>query len=248
VLTERFKLPKRIVMTCWLSTADAVRLVLNARDVYINFFYSEETDLASNILEKLEDSRIMAWYACLQDVLPVLTGLNVLFQSTLPLPHLLYSQISQAKAKLINMVGEGGTRTELISIQEVNVNTSFGAYANKFIHDYSGQVEIRSMGNRLYPYDALQLKKTWHKLFKHCLVQIDARFPTENMECFELIQVLDPMIVHGPMLTRRAQIKSVDLAVAVDMLAYMFEVPLYLSLPIGSLQDIINSFTAFRAS
>jgi hypothetical protein len=68
------------------------------------------------------------------------------------------------------------------------------------------------------------------------------------MECFELMQVLDPMIVHGPMLTRRAQINSVDLAVAVDKLSYMFEVPLHLSLAIGSLQDIKNSFTAFRAS
>ncbi len=48
--------------------------------VYINFFYTEETDLASNTLEKLEDSRIMAWYACLQDVLPVLTG----FECTIP--------------------------------------------------------------------------------------------------------------------------------------------------------------------
>ena len=116
--------------------------------------------MASNLLEKLEDSRIMAWYACLQDVLPVLTGLNVLFQSTLPLPHLLYSQITQAKAKLINMVGEGGTRTELIYIDEVDVNTTFGAYANKFINDYSGVAEIRSMGNRLDPDDVLQLKKS----------------------------------------------------------------------------------------
>jgi hypothetical protein len=248
VLIERFKLPKRIVMTRWLSTADAVRVVLNARDVYINFFYGEENDLASNLLEKLEDSRIMAWYACLQDVLPVLTGLNVLFQSTLPLPHLLYSQITQAKAKLINMVGEGGTRTELIYIDEVDVNTTFGAYANKFINDYSGVAEIRGMGNRLDPDDVRQLKKSWHELFKHCLVQIDARFPPENMECFELMQVLDPMIVHGPMLTRRAQIKNVDLAVAVDTLVHMFEVPLHLSSPIGSLQDIKNSFTAFRAS
>ena len=104
------------------------------------------------------------------------------------------------------------------------------------------------MGNRLYPDDVLQLKKSWHELFKHCLVQIDARFPPENMECFELMQVLDPMSVHGPMLTRRAQIKNVDLAVAVDTLVHMFEVPLHLSLPIGSLQDIKNSFTAFRAS
>ena len=41
----------------------------------------------------------MAWYACLQDVLPVLTSLNVLFQSTLPLPHILYVQISQTKCQ-----------------------------------------------------------------------------------------------------------------------------------------------------
>jgi hypothetical protein len=82
--------------------------------------------------------RDLGWYACLQDVLPVLTGLNVLFPSTLPLPLSIYLQISQAKTKLINMVGEGGTRTELISIDEINVNTTFGAYANKFIHDYSG--------------------------------------------------------------------------------------------------------------
>ena len=85
-------------------------------------------------------------------------------------------------------------------------------------------------------------------MFEHCLVQIDARFPLESMECFELMQVLDPMIVHGPMLTRRTQINSVDLAMAVDKLAYMFEAHLHLSLVIGSLQDIKNAFTAFRVS
>ncbi len=59
------------------------------------------------------------------------------------------------------MVGEWGTRTELITIiDEVDVNTTFGAYANKFIHDYSGCVEIRSMGNRLCADDILQLKKS----------------------------------------------------------------------------------------
>jgi hypothetical protein len=31
VLLERLKLPRRILMTRWLSTADAVRVVLNAR-------------------------------------------------------------------------------------------------------------------------------------------------------------------------------------------------------------------------
>ena len=103
-------------MTRWLSTTDAVMVVLNARDVYINFFYSEENDKASALLDLLENSVVMAWYACLQDVLPVLTGLNVLFQSTLPLPHILYAQISQAKAKLTHMVGEGGTSNALIPL------------------------------------------------------------------------------------------------------------------------------------
>jgi hypothetical protein len=42
--------------------------------------------------------------------------LNVLFQSTLPLPHILYAQISQAKAKLMHMVGEEGTRNALIPL------------------------------------------------------------------------------------------------------------------------------------
>ena len=36
----------------------------------------------------------MAWFACLQDVLPVLTGMNVLFQSKLPMPHLLHGRLS----------------------------------------------------------------------------------------------------------------------------------------------------------
>ncbi len=106
VLEERHKLPRRIVLTRWLSCAEAVRVVLNSRRVYINFFSNENNDLADNILEQLEDSAVIAWYACLQDVIPILTRMNILFQSSLPLPHLLlvYSRICSAKATLINMV------------------------------------------------------------------------------------------------------------------------------------------------
>ena len=91
----------------------------------------------------------MAWYTCLQDVLPVLTNLNIFFQSTLPLPHILYTKISGAKSILMNMVGAGGTRSELISLDAVDINTTYGTYANKFIKDQSGQVEIRGFGRRL---------------------------------------------------------------------------------------------------
>ena len=56
------------------------------------------------------------------------------------------------------------------------------------------------------------------------------------------------MIVHGPVLNRRNQIDGVDLALVVADLAYIFEIPLLMSSCIGTLEDIKNSFTAFRAS
>ena len=157
-----------------------------------------------------------------------------------------YTKISGVKATLMNMVGTGGTRSELISLDAVDINTTYGAYANKFIKDHSGQGEYRGFGRRLDMREVVQLKKSWHKLYAHCLTQIDVRFPTENMECFKLMQVLDPSVVHGP--TRRHQIGSIDLAVAVANLAFMFEVPLHSSTAIDSIEDIKNSFTAFRAS
>jgi hypothetical protein len=76
------------------------------------------------------------------------------------------------------MVGEGGTRNALTSIplHAVDVNTKFGVYANKFIHDYSGVVEIRGKGSsRLYADDILKLKKSWHKLFAHTLFDPNRR-------------------------------------------------------------------------
>jgi hypothetical protein len=98
--------------------------------VYINFFINETNDNASDILELLEDSGILAWYACMHDVLPVLTRMNILFRSSLPLPHLLFEKISSAKTTLISMVGTGGARTNLISLESVDVKltlASFGA-------------------------------------------------------------------------------------------------------------------------
>jgi hypothetical protein len=57
------------------------------------FFSNETTNNASDILKLLEDSYILAWYACMHDVLPVLTRMNIRFQSTLPLPHLLFPKL-----------------------------------------------------------------------------------------------------------------------------------------------------------
>ncbi len=72
-------------------------------------------------------------YYCLLDVLPVLTDTNVLFQSSLPLPHLLYPRISAAKNTLINMVGQGGVRTELMLVTLIDKDTEFGTFVNKYM-------------------------------------------------------------------------------------------------------------------
>ena len=167
--------------------------------------------------------RLIGWHNCLQDVLPVLTGMNVLFQSSLPLPHLLYSKITAAKATLMNMVGTGATRTALINIDEINVNTSFGAFANKFIRENREGSLLRNHGSSLRDDDVMQLKRGWHKFYAHCLREIDARFPPENMLMFRLMQVLDPSTVHGP--TRRNLIGGADLSEAVLELLLLFELP-----------------------
>ncbi len=57
ILEERHKLPRRIVLTRWLSCAGAVRVILNCRDVYTNFFSNETTTGADDILELLEDAQ-----------------------------------------------------------------------------------------------------------------------------------------------------------------------------------------------
>ena len=245
LLEERHKLPRKIILTRWLSCAEAVRVILQSRDVYTVFFNNETTDKAQEILDLLEDSSVMAWYACMQDVLPVLTGLNILFQSSLPQPHLLYSKIQTAKATLINMVGRGEVRTNMIPLASITINTSFGAFTNKFIRDHSGEAPITGTGTRLHPEHVLQLKRSFYKLYAHCLKQIDSRFPPENMECFKQMQVIDPSVVHGPL--RRHQVGTDDLAVIVGKLLHTFEVPLHVS-GFSSKEEINNCFTIFRAS
>jgi hypothetical protein len=72
------------------------------------------------------------------------------------------------------MVGTGATRRELIPLASVDKNTSFGAFANKFMRDIRGDVAIT--GTRLVDQEVLELKQGWHKLYSHCLEQIDGSF------------------------------------------------------------------------
>jgi hypothetical protein len=181
----------------------------------------------------------------MQDVLPLLTGLNVLFQASKPLPHLLFTKITAAKAALINMVGTGPMRTDIIPIASVGFDTSFGAFTNKFVRDHSGDAAITGTGGRLTRSEVIELKKELYTLHVHCLEQIDARFPTDNMQCFKLMQVLDPTVVHGPL--QRNQIGNDDLTIVVANLIKMFEIPLYAS-GCTTPEAVKNSFILFRAS
>ena len=141
------------------------------------------------------------------------------------------------------MVGTGPGRTALIPLNSVTVNTSFGAYANKFLLDIRDGGAIH--GTRLHEREILELKKSWHKLYAHFLQQIDARFPPENMQYFKQMQVLDPSVVHGPL--RRQLIGTDDISIVAGKLLHVFEVPLHGS-GLASPEDIKNSFTLYRMS
>jgi hypothetical protein len=119
------------------------------------------------------------------------------------------------------------TSQRLIPITSVDIDTSLGAFANKFIRDHSGDAAITGKGGRLTRGEVLQLKKQFHTLYDLCLQQIDVRFPPDNMHCFKLMQVLDPTVVHVPL--RRNKIGEDDLTLVVANLVRIFEVPLYAS-------------------
>jgi hypothetical protein len=238
VLEERTKLPRRIVLTRWLSSAEAVKVVLSCRDAYTVFFAHEETEDGRDIYDILDNNNVIAWYACLQDVLPVLTCMNILFQSSLPLPHLLYPRIVEAKATLINMVGRGRAGTSLLPVEDVTYSTPFGAFANNFILGNS-QGRCKGHGRSLTQAQVKELKVEWHKLFAHCIKQLDTRFPPASMLMFKHVQIIDP--------SKLQWIGEIGQDESVSHLLHMFELPLHV---IGkyTAEEIKNSFTAYRST
>ena len=136
-------------------------------------------------------------------------------------------------------------RLEKVEPANFDVNTSFGAYANKYLLDNRDGNAMH--GTWLIPREILHLKKSWHKLFAHCVQQIDARFPPANMKYFKLMEVLDPNVVHGPHLRRQLVGTPDDISVVVRKLVHLFEVPLHGS-GLDSPENIKNSFTVFKVS
>jgi hypothetical protein len=64
VLEELHKLPKKIIMTRWLSCAEAVKVVLNSRNVYYNYFVNENRGQLGHSLVRLFTGRFTGpyWY------------------------------------------------------------------------------------------------------------------------------------------------------------------------------------------
>ena len=250
-LREKHKLPRHIILTRWLSCENAVHVVVVCRDTYVVYFANESeqpgaTPKCQAILEGLEDNSTIAWFYCLKDVLPILTRMNCLFQSSLPLPHLLYEQVETAKQTYINMVGRGQHRKSLMPIEELTWETPFGAFANKFLAENTCG-RVKSHGLSLTASEVLGLKRKWHKLIAHCIKQIDVRFPPSNMFLFCLLQVVDPSIFFGP--ASRAILGKKTPEDCVKELLHIFELPLCAGLfKKFDREEILNSFLIFQGS
>ena len=250
-LQERHKLPRHIILTRWLSCESAVHVVINCRDAHVVYFANETQEQGAStksklILEQLEDNCTIAWLYCLKDVLPVLTIMNCLFQSSLPLPHLLYDKVKSAKQTYINMVGRRERRDSLMPLDEVSWETPFGAFANHFLSENTNG-RCKTHGLSLTQFQVLELKRGWHGLIRHCIEQLDVRFPPSNMALFELLQVADPALIFGP--APRRTIGEKTLEETAKELMHIFELPLRAGLfKKYGVEEIINSFLAFEAS
>ena len=247
-LVERHRLPPRIVLTRWLCCREANHVLIVGRDSYCSYF-AEEAERIRNIQEAkapqisswLQDNALLAWAYFLEDVIPILTNMNVLFQSSLPLPHLLFDRVESAKRALRLMCGQTPIE-EPMGPNDVRFDTLFGAFAEDFIYRNS-RGRVASHGTPLEPSDILALKKKW----AHCLWfmhdALGERFPNESMEVYELLKVVDPGISHSTL--RHAEVASVLKVEAVKKLLHIFELPLHGILDPAS---VLNSFANFLSS
>ena len=70
----------------------------------------------------------------LASIIPMLTRMNVLFQATLPLPHLLYEKVQGAKDEIKFMFGQE-PRDGILSTADLDADTRFGPATESFLMD-----------------------------------------------------------------------------------------------------------------
>ncbi len=114
--------------------------MITGREAYVNYFRGESQPVANDpnhikpkrILSTLNDNALFAWFYLLEDTLPILNRMNVLFQATLPLPHLLFERVETAKDEMRFMVGQE-PRDDLFSESLVSADTPFGPALESFL-------------------------------------------------------------------------------------------------------------------
>lgn len=247
-LMEKHRLPLRIVLTRWLCCREANHVLIVGRDSYCIYFAEEAKRMdgipeakAPRISDWLQDNNKIAWAYFLEDVIPILTNMNVLFQSSLPLPHLLYDKVESAKASLCLMCGQNPV-DDPVQAKDVRHDTLFGAFAEDFLQrNSSGRVQ--SHGSSLSLSEILSLKTKWADCLWFMHNELGERFPNDSMEVYELLKVVDPAISHSSL--RYSEVASMPKIEVVKKLLHIFELPLYKVLVPAA---VINSFTNFLGS
>ena len=248
VLCEKHRLPPRIVLTRWLCCREAVHTVIVGRDSYCVYFAEESARLegdehakAHQISAWLQNNVIFAWAYFLEDVIPILTSMNLLFQASLPLPHLLFDSVESAKAAMRTMCGQT-PRDDIMPNNEVGEDTLFGAFAEDFIRRNT-RGRTYTHGSPLTTSEVLGLKKKWNSCLSYMHDELDDRFPHDSMEVYELLKVVDPVISHSALVHH--EVAGMLKISAVTKLLHIFELPLY---GILAAEVVLNSFTMYLSS
>jgi hypothetical protein len=168
----REKLPKKVVLTRWLGCELCVNVVIGARDAHVRHFKweaetkatdSRDVDKSKAIFSRgqLVDNEAFVWFCFLADTIPVLTRVNVLFQATLPLPHLHSEKAQGAKDEIKFMFGQE-PRDGILSTADLDADTRFGPATESFLMDAKREGKNMAKGGGggvLRPREISYLKK-----------------------------------------------------------------------------------------
>ena len=246
----RVKLPKKVVLTRWLGCELCVNVMIGAREAHVRYFKWESEIKESDardaektkpraIRDQLTDNNIFVWFYFLADVIPILTRMNVLFQATLPLPHLLYEKVEGAKDPLRFMVGQA-PRDDVMSTADLDAETPFGpATESFFCGSRTGKYNYGENGGVLNN-TAIADVKTQMLLCVHFMLEnLCERFPETDLYVYKLLRVVDPR------LRRRPKLGNHTHGDCARELLHIFEVPLH---GFVSSVKVLESHTAFMSS
>ena len=226
---ERAKLPKKVVLTRWLSCIDCIKVLITGREAYVKYFTWEclpkggrpVSEKALEIKDHITDNYTYAWFYFLSEAIPILTSMNVLFQSNLPLPHLLYDHVRGAQFQFNEVIGQE-PRIDLVDEGEVTHTTPFGPALERYILACnSGGMQYGERGGHLSTAQVGELKHEMYLAVRFMLEQLEERFPEQDLRVYRFIRCVDPRNRRKPKLGKYTHTERVV------RLMHFFEVPLF---------------------